>query len=49
MTVKPGETLSGHISTARNEKNPRDLDIKIKFNYEGEISKLDVEQVYRLR
>ena len=34
MTVKEGEIVSGRLECAPNARNPRDLDIKIDYNFE---------------
>jgi protein arginine N-methyltransferase 1 len=50
LTVNPGEVLSGELKCVPNEKNPRDLDITIKYKFEGKAhGVLEWEQEYRLR
>jgi hypothetical protein len=41
--------LHGKLTCGPNEKNPRDLDIAIKIDYRGSISKVDRTDDYRLR
>eukprot|EP00743_Colponemidia_sp_Colp-15_P001208 GILK01001328.1.p1 GENE.GILK01001328.1~~GILK01001328.1.p1 ORF type:complete len:398 (+),score=81.47 GILK01001328.1:175-1194(+) len=49
ITVNTNETLNGTIAVKRNHKNPRDLDIKIAYHFEGANSTLHNTQFYRLR
>ena len=49
LTVCQGEELRGSITTKRNAKNPRDLDIGIDIKFAGRHSKCDAHQEYRLR
>lgn len=36
LTVKTGERLRGVLSSKPTEKNRRDLDVKISYEFEGE-------------
>ena len=47
--MKKGEELSLQISCVPNDKNPRDLDIAFKFDFDGEHSTLHKKQDYKLR
>ena len=49
LTVCAGEELHGTIKTARNAKNPRDLDISLDVKFKGRHSQCDNHQDYRLR
>jgi protein arginine N-methyltransferase 1 len=49
LTVCPNEIVEGEIYCAPNAKNVRDLDIDIKYAIDGQHSKLDCKQSYRLR
>lgn len=49
LTVKAGEKLSGTLSCTPNPKNHRDLDIVIKYDFDGECMSAHHEQFYRLR
>ena len=41
--------ITGKISCKRNANNPRDLDITIEYNFDGESGKVDEKHDYRLR
>jgi len=43
------ETITGWIAVRKNAKNPRDLDVKIAYDFNGKNSKASVEQYYRIR
>jgi protein arginine N-methyltransferase 1 len=49
LSVSEGDAISGYISCKPNEKNPRDLDIEIKYDYEGDYNKTHKIQGYVLR
>lgn len=49
LTINKNEKITGHISCKRNEKNPRDLDIKISYNFAGKHTKASEELFYMLR
>lgn len=49
LTVCAGEAVTGTISSAPNDRNPRDLDIHIDLNFEGRHCKAHVSQNFRLR
>jgi protein arginine N-methyltransferase 1 len=44
-----GETVSGTISTKRNPKNPRDLDIQLTTKFSGKDCQVEQDRLYRLR
>lgn len=49
LTVNKGEKVTGHISCKRNEKNPRNLDINISYNFVGKNTKASEKLFYILR
>ncbi|KAJ3428533.1 arginine methyltransferase 1-related [Anaeramoeba flamelloides] len=49
LTVYKDETVKGIFKLKQNNKNNRDLDISIKYVFNGEISKVAEKQKYRLR
>jgi protein arginine N-methyltransferase 1 len=49
ITVNAGESITGHISVAPNPGNHRDLDITIKYDFDGTVHSLHETQEYRLR
>ena len=49
LVVKKGETIEGNISCVKNNKNCRDLDINISYNFDGLSSSACREQIYKLR
>jgi len=49
LSVTEGEEISGYLACRPNEKNPRDLDIEIKYEYEGKWTKVHKVQGYVLR
>jgi protein arginine N-methyltransferase 1 len=50
ITIKQGEDITASISCAPNPGNPRDLDIRINYTFDGAEMKIDQrEQHYRLR
>lgn len=49
IAIGPGEMITGKISCKRNANNPRDLDITIEYNFDGESGKVDEKHDYRLR
>eukprot|EP00605_Chrysophyceae_sp_TOSAG23-4_P001321 GSChrysophyteH1.ASY1.ANO1.1436.1 assembled CDS len=49
LTVCAGEELSLTIACSPNEKNPRDLDIRISSNFAGRLMKVGTDSTYRLR
>eukprot|EP00624_Nannochloropsis_granulata_P006026 evm.model.NODE_4365_length_7507_cov_22.568668.1 len=49
LTVCTGEEVKGTISSAPNDRNPRDLDIHIDLAFEGKHGKVKASQDFRLR
>ena len=49
IAINAGEVISGKVSTSRNDKNPRDLDITIAYSFDGDSGKVDQKHEYRLR
>lgn len=48
-TVKKGEEIHGVFSLKQNSRNNRDLDFKVKIDFEGEHSSLHEDNTYRMR
>lgn len=46
MPLKAGEELNGSLMIKKNEKNPRDLDIKLSYHYDGVFGKVDNSQYF---
>lgn len=49
LTICAGETLKGSIACVPNGRNPRDLDITLRFDFDGQHASLHEAQEYRLR
>lgn len=49
LTVKKGEELFGLFSCSPNNRNSRDLDFEIEFQFDGELSKTTKKMKYRMR
>lgn len=49
IMICAGETLTGTISCKQNDKNKRDLDITISYQFKGQQATLDRTQHYRIR
>ncbi|XP_037070083.1 protein arginine N-methyltransferase 1-like [Pollicipes pollicipes] len=49
MTCKNGETIDGTFSMKPNEKNNRDLDFHIEFNFHGELCTVKDNRSYKMR
>jgi len=49
LSVSEGEGITGQIACKPNDKNPRDLDIEIKYDYEGKWNKVHKLHNYVLR
>lgn len=49
VTINQGEAVEGHISVAPNAVNPRDLDISLKYKFEGAVHSVESSQDFRLR
>ncbi|EFP00766.1 hypothetical protein GCK72_022012 [Caenorhabditis remanei] len=48
LTVKTGELINGNFEMAPNQKNNRDLDINIKFDFKGEVCELEEDNTYSM-
>jgi cyclopropane fatty-acyl-phospholipid synthase-like methyltransferase len=49
ITCKRGEELAGTIKCTQNEKNKRDLDFEVRYEFYGELSQVSLIQQYRMR
>ena len=49
VTINAGEMLEGVLTCVPNASNPRDLDISIEYNFDGENSHVHTTQEYRMR
>eukprot|EP01027_Heterolobosea_sp_BB2_P009285 GEZU01013706.1.p2 GENE.GEZU01013706.1~~GEZU01013706.1.p2 ORF type:complete len:140 (-),score=49.81 GEZU01013706.1:215-634(-) len=49
LPVRKGDTITGELACKRNDKNPRDLDITIAYDFKGEHQHYKHSQFYRLR
>merc|ERR1712147_406677 len=49
LTVKCGEEVSGNFNIHQNERNKRDLDISLKYSFEGQIMSSQDENKYKMR
>ena len=49
ISVNDKENINGKISCKRNAKNPRDLDITIEYDFEGDSGAVKAKHDYRLR
>lgn len=49
LTVKHNERVYGTLAIKPNAKNNRDLDIKLKIDFEGELSEVHETNQYRMR
>ncbi|KQJ89935.1 hypothetical protein BRADI_4g28570v3 [Brachypodium distachyon] len=49
VTICEGETLSGSMTVAPNKKNPRDIDITLKYSIDGHRCKVSRTQQYKMR
>jgi protein arginine N-methyltransferase 1 len=49
LTVKLGEQLTGLFAVSPNTRNKRDLDFNITFNFDGELMKINLKQMYFMR
>uniref|UniRef100_A0ACD5Y2S0 Uncharacterized protein n=1 Tax=Avena sativa TaxID=4498 RepID=A0ACD5Y2S0_AVESA len=49
VTICEGETLLGTMTVANNKKNPRDIDITLKYSINGQRSKVSRTQHYKMR
>jgi len=49
LTVNEGEHIVGYLACKPNDKNPRDLDIQIKYDFDGKYNKIHKIHDYVLR
>lgn len=49
LTICEGEALTGHMTVAPNKKNPRDIDIMIKYALNGRRCVVSRVQYYKMR
>eukprot|EP01135_Chromosphaera_perkinsii_P003509 Nk52_evm9s246 gene=Nk52_evmTU9s246 len=49
LMIKKGETIQGTFSCVPNEKNHRDLDISITFEFNGQVMKAQGQYEYKMR
>jgi len=49
ITIKYGEAITGEFTVQQNKRNKRDLDIAIKYDFEGELMSSSKENSYRMR
>lgn len=48
LTVKSGECIQGQIRCAPNAKNPRDLDIGLRYEFHGELMSIEADHEYHM-
>ncbi|XP_002157035.1 protein arginine N-methyltransferase 1 [Hydra vulgaris] len=49
ITIKYGESIRGVFEVEQNKKNKRDLDIKLKYEFDGELMSVADTRDYRMR
>ncbi|CAN6195666.1 unnamed protein product [Urochloa humidicola] len=49
ITICEGETLTGSMTVSNNKKNPRDIDIKLKYSLNGHRCQVSRTQFYKMR
>jgi len=49
ITVKNGEVISGDFTMEPNKRNKRDLDINLKYEFEGELMSVKDARSYKMR
>ncbi|KAK1550215.1 hypothetical protein Q3G72_015597 [Acer saccharum] len=49
VTICEGETISGSMTVAPNKKNPRDIDIMLKYSLQGRRCSVSRTQYYKMR
>lgn len=49
LTICEGETLVGSMTVAQNKKNPRDVDIMLKYSLNGRRCVVSRIQYYKMR
>jgi hypothetical protein len=48
IPMKAGESITGTFLMKKNQKNHRELDIKVSYHYDGKNDKIDGQQYYLL-
>ena len=49
LSVRAGEKIQGTLSCRPNARNPRDLDIDVKYTFHGAYQETSAEQKYYMR
>ncbi|KAG1673770.1 hypothetical protein FOA52_002339 [Chlamydomonas sp. UWO 241] len=49
LTINSGEKVTGELTCAPNDKNPRDLDIEIEYEFKGSHQHVATKQGFRMR
>merc|ERR1712048_1425515 len=49
ITANYGETITGNLAIAPNKRNKRDLDIKLKVKFDGQLMNMDEDLDFRMR
>ena len=49
LTVERGERIEGQIACEPNKKNPRDLNITIRYSFDGKHMKAQSSRLYNMR
>ena len=49
LTARKGEKIKGTLKCVPNEKNPRDLDFVITYEFNGELTTVKGSQEYKMR
>jgi len=49
LTMRAGEQINGTLSCRPNARNPRDLDIEVKYSFSGEYQETSGDQKYFMR
>ena len=49
LTMRAGEQINGTLSCRPNARNPRDLDIEVKYSFNGAYQETSAEQKYYMR
>jgi len=49
LTMREGEEIHGTLSCRPNARNPRDLDIDVKYSFKGSYQETEAEQKYFMR
>merc|ERR1712121_362729 len=49
LTIKYGERINGEFSVTQNKRKKRDLDIKLKYDFAGEVMSMSDQHSYKMR